>query len=147
MNKTGRTVVLWIAAALGVLAMPVAAESGAGEGAAAEAPSACFDERGVVLADSVLDPENAARTAPPKPKQRTLPALRQRGDKCPSGSEVAPRAIIRGNGELCAIDVDASRGCSRFAEELKKMAKQWRFEPATIEGKPVAVSFVMKLKR
>jgi protein TonB len=50
---------------------------------------------------------------------------------------VVLRVLVRGDGTAGAVEVKSSSGFTRLDQSAVDAVKTWRFNPATIDGKPV----------
>jgi protein TonB len=98
-----------------------------------------------------LPPAPAAPPAPPVPAVKTgvsIPASHAASNRKPAypamsrryGEEgtVVLRVLVRADGTAGQVEIKKSSGYPALDESAKSAVETWRFNPATIDGKPVS---------
>jgi periplasmic protein TonB len=100
-----------------------------------------------------VPPQPPAPPAPPRPVQSTKAVVTYKPDTFdyyPSTSrnlgeegKVRVRICVGTNGRVTEATVAESSGIGRLDEASTRLAKQYRFKPATEDGKPIAQCFLL----
>lgn len=81
------------------------------------------------------------KIVPPKVLHRIMPDLQWLGDRRVAGTPIV-EALVGADGRV--KDVRVVRGVnSKIDTEIVEALKKWRFQPATLEGKPVSAHFTV----
>lgn len=139
----------WLRSACLLLAASLIAASTA---EARARPKQCVDENGAVLADSIVDAKQfrgrGKKIESPKALSTPEPEWPKSDATCRVPSSVVKITfIIRESGSVCGVELldRLPRGCERQQEAILSTLRGWKYEPARIDGAPVAVQYLLRL--
>lgn len=110
----------------------------AGADIGTDADSLLGDTTNVVMTEESVDDG-------PKPIQRVPPQYPERARKKGITGQVVLSLLISATGSVQDIRVMESRPAGVFDEAAKAAVRQWRFQPATYEGRPVAIRVTLPM--
>ena len=109
-------------------------------------PIQCLDASGNPIPEAAnpATAEAGGPLTPPKVRKRVSPVWPRKTAGCQLPITVMVEAVVTTKGDVCEAIVlgELSPGCEPFGQALRAAVKKWKFKPARIGDKPVAVYFI-----
>lgn len=109
-------------------------------GCSAERPATTPDASVACLSAADLDEAQVARVVKPEPKRRKPPRIPASVRRIDGRQEAVVEALIDCDGAVRNIAVVSSTHPD-YADAVVDSIERWTFEPATLDGRPVRLSY------